>query len=517
MKFLLSLLLTLGFITTLAQDTLVRFDEVNFTSAFEKKVFEDHFLHKRTDLFKLFMASGSSPKEPAIDEAKNRFYAHLDKSHSEKLSSKKNDKKIKLIYDDIHKTFLSKYEIKNRFEDIFHNGYYNCVSGTALYGLAFHHLNVPFTIKEKPTHVYLVAYPDQEHVMVETTTPIGGYVTMKPQFKQSFVKMLKDQKLISNQEYVSQSADELFDKHYFGAQENITLLQLLGLQYFNEGLYLIEEDKYLEGWYKLEKAYLFYPSERVAYVMLAAAHESFKRRETKDLVHASCLSRLSRYKKYGVTSDMIQGEFSRVIEDLLLDKGQTEKLKEYFHQLEKTLPDQNLRKEIAFMYNFENGRLLYNQARFQESVAFFEECLRLKPKHQETNRIFISSIAQSLKNDSNHEAIKVLEEYANKYPELLVNNIFNEMLGTTYLLEFDMNFRASKVAEGEKYKNMFEAFYTAHQDVSFNKNIIGQAYSAAAVYYFKKGQTSKARGIITKGLELSPNNYELISRKRMIE
>src|SRR5687767_5129341 len=107
MKFPLYLLLTFGFITSLAQDTLVRFDEINFTSDFEKKVFEDHFLHKRTDLFKLFMASGSSLKEPAIDEAKHRFYAHLDKTHLEKLSSKKNDKKIKLVYDDVHKTFLS--------------------------------------------------------------------------------------------------------------------------------------------------------------------------------------------------------------------------------------------------------------------------------------------------------------------------------------------------------------------------------------------------------------------------
>jgi tetratricopeptide (TPR) repeat protein len=430
---------------------------------------------------------------------------------------RKNDKKVKAVYDDVHKTFLAKYEMKNRFEDIFNNGYYNCVSGTALYGMAFQHLNIPFTIKEKPTHVYLIAYPDQERILVETTTPVGGFVAMTPHFKQGFVKMLKEQKLISSQEYASQKTDELFDRFYFGSQGNITLLQLLGLQYFNEGVYFLQEEKHLDGLHQLEKAYLFYPSERVAYMLMSALHETFKQRETKDLVHASCLSHLARYKKYGITSDMVLGEFGRVMDDLLFDKGQNEKLEEYFNELESSLKDEGLRTEISFMYHYENGRLLFNQARFRESISFFESALKLKPKHQETNRIFIAALANLIKNSTNAEAIKTLEGYAQSFPTLLENNIFNEMLGTLYLIEMEMSFETNKPEEGEKHKKKFETFYSAHQEVTYYTQAIGQAYSAAAVYYFRKGQTPKAKTIIARGLEFSPNNYELITRKRMIE
>jgi tetratricopeptide (TPR) repeat protein len=407
--------------------------------------------------------------------------------------------------------------MKNRFEDIFNNGYYNCVSGTALYGIAFQHLNIPFTIREKPTHVYLIAYPDQERILVETTTPVGGFVPMTPHFKQGFVKMLRDQKLISSQEYASQNADELFDRFYFGSQGNITLLQLLGLQYFNEGLYFLQEEKHLEGLRQLEKAYLFYPSERVAYMLMSALHEAFKQRETKDLVHASCLSRLARYKKYGITSDMILGEFGRVMDDLLFDKGQNEKLQQYYNELEGSLKDEGLRIEISFIYHYENGRLLFNQARFRESISFFESALKVKPKHQETNRIFIAALANLINNCTNAEAIKTLEEYSQSFPMLLENNIFNEMLGTLYLVEMEMSFETNKPGEGEKHKKTFEAFYNAHREVTYNTHTIGQAYSAAAVYYFRKGQTSKAKAIIARGLEFSPNNYELLTRKRMIE
>jgi tetratricopeptide (TPR) repeat protein len=502
-------------LTIQAQENLVLYSDINHFSAFEKRVLDDHFLHKKSDLFLLFMSNGNLLKEADIDGARTRFYAHLDKMSLENV--KKNEKKVKLVYDNIHKAFLNKYELKNRFEDIFYNGYFNCVSASALYGLAFDHFGIPFSIKEEPTHVYLIAYPDTERIIVETTSPVNGFSIIDPQFKHNFVKVLKDQKLISAQEYTAGNVDALFDKFYFGGQENITLPQLVGIQYFNDGLYQLEQEKHLEAISQMEKAYLFYPSRRMAYMIMSVTHEAFKKREARDSIHAACLSRLSRYKKYGITPEMIQGEFVRVVEDLLRNKGENEKLKAYYTQLQNSLQDDELRQEISFIYHYENGRILYNQARFKESIPFFQECLKIKPKHQETNNIFIGCIAQSVKNRSNAEALQALEQYTVQFPLLLQNNIFNEMLGSAYLMEIETTFESGRPAEGEKYKGIFENFYREHNEVTYNTYLIGRAYSAAAVYYFKKGQSSKARTVITKGLELSPNNYELITRKRMIE
>lgn len=513
---LLAVLLCFGGICD-GQDSLVRYSDVVFSSDFEKKTLDDYFLNRKSDFFQLFMANGRLLNESAIKASNQKFYSRLAEIQSQKFESRKNDRKVKILYEDLHQTFLAKYELENRFEDIFNNGYYNCVSASALYALAFQQLNIPFAIKEKPTHVYLIAYPENEQIMVETTTPVNGFVTISQQFKQNFLSALKDQKIISAKEYASGNADALFDKYYFGEHENIDIKKLVGIQYMNEGVYSLEKKNYEDALHAIEKAYLFYPSERAGYLLMISAHDAFTHREPKDSIHAACLAKLSRYKKYGITQEMIQGEYARVIQELLFNKGEKEKLSKYHAVLLAGLANAELIKEVDFQYQYENGRFLYNQARFREATPFFEKCLVLKPNHQEVNQIFISSIGQSLSNKSNVQVLKSLEDYSVRYPMLHQNNHFNELLGNLYLEQFHTHFSLGKPVEGEKYKTQFENFLKQHNEVSFNLFLIGQAYSSAAVYYFRKGQTSKAKSIIARGLELSPDNYELLTRKRMIE
>jgi tetratricopeptide (TPR) repeat protein len=514
----LRILLPLLFLslTGICQDSLVMLKDLAFSSSFEKSMFYTHFKNGKSDHFRLFIASGQVMNENAIGQAVNRFDQYVTTLNSEKVLSKKNDKKVKLIYDDVHSAFLKKYELENRFEDIFLNGYYNCVSASALYALVFERLNIPYVIKEKPTHVYLIAYPSQERIIVETTTPAGGFVTINQQFKQSYVKILKDQKLITAQEYGTGNINELFDRFYFGEDHDINLEQLIGIQYSNDGIYHLQNKNSLEAFQQFQKSYLFYPSERASYLMMAALHEVFKARQAKDSVHASTLAILSRFKKYGITSEMIRGEYSNVVQDLLFNKGDKEALQKYHSILMSGTSDKTLKEDLDFYHHFENGRLLYNQARYKEALPYFETCLKIRPGNQEATRIFIASVGESVKNKQTAEGIKSMEEYASKHPMLLENNVFNEMLGTAYLIEMRMSFTSEKAAQGEKIKNTFEQFVAKNPEVIFNPYLIGEAYASAAVYYFKKGNTPKAKAILAKGLELSPNNYELTTRKRMI-
>jgi tetratricopeptide (TPR) repeat protein len=131
-------------------------------------------------------------------------------------------------------------------------------------------------------------------------------------------------------------------------------------------------------------------------------------------------------------------------------------------------------------------------------------------------RIFVSCVAESIRTKQNYEAIKSLEAISTRYPLLLGNNNFNELLGSSYLLEMRNGFTAEKIAEGEKFRKSFEDFLAKHAEVGFNHYLIGEAYSAAAVCYFRKGNSGKAKILLNKGLEISPNNYELTTRKRMI-
>jgi tetratricopeptide (TPR) repeat protein len=503
--------------TSFSQENLVRYAEVRFTSPFEKKVLDDYFLAKKSDLFMLFMANGALLPEASIVQSKERFLAHLKAYQNEKFKSKKNDKKAKLIYDDIHSAFLQKYEGKNSFENIFYNGYYNSVSASALYGLAFDQMNIPFVIKEDPTNVYLIAYPETDRIMIETKNPLVGFYTMDQTFKQNYVKMLKDQKQISAKEFAAADVNALFDKYYFAHQQDITLINLVGIQYQNDAIFMMEENRNEDAFAQLEKAYLFNPSDRCGYLLTVAATAAFETRKTKDSVHANYLSKLSRYKNYGITSDMIQGEFSRIIQELLYTEGKKKELDLYYKQLDHGITDFETKKEITFLYNYECGRSLYTQARFKESLPYFNEAIKVKPNHADTKTALIGALSQTYRGSgSNLELLKELEKYADQYPSLQENNLFNSMFASSMAVQFNQEFNLGKPIEGEKYKKQFEEHAGKFSDLILDNNLIGQAYSSAAVYYFRKGQKAKAQSILTKGLEYAPNNYELLRRQKVI-
>ena len=139
-------------------DSLVRWNEIAFSSPFEKTSFHTFLKDGKKEYLRLFLANSAS-----ADEDLERFEKKIEQTLREINASdairKKNDKKIKYIYQLVHDRFLSKYQEENRFYEIIKNGNYNCVTATALYALFFERLAIPYAIKEEPTHVYLVAYP----------------------------------------------------------------------------------------------------------------------------------------------------------------------------------------------------------------------------------------------------------------------------------------------------------------------------------------------------------------------
>jgi tetratricopeptide (TPR) repeat protein len=502
-----------------SQDTLVYYHELVFSSPFEKRVLDDHFLNKKTDLFNLFMANGTTQNESKFQEARTRFYNTLDKiSNTPDAKNKKNDKRLKYLYDNIHQTFLTKYELKNKFEDIFDNGLYNCVSASALYALSFDKLNVPFIIKEKPTHVYLMAYPQNEEIIIETTSPTSAYGSINENFKTAYVKMLKDQKIISNAEFTAGNADELFDKHYFSEQENISESNLVGIQYMNDGLYKFENKQYVKAFEQLQKAYLFYPSTRIGYLLYMSLTFVIEDTQSEPIKQVDYLGKYMRFKDYVSSTGVIQNEFNHITYKLLVESSDPAKLDVCFHKLDSATNDVKLKNEMSFIYNYENGRYFYNQGQYKKSLQYLEKALALKPNNSDVNNLFTAALSQILRDDNiNAGTISQLEHYPTQYPSLATNNLYNNLVAHVYLYECSTSFDQNKPVEGDKYKTMFENHLAKFPELAIEGRLVGNAYSRAAVFYFRKGQTSKAKAIIAKGLTYAPNSDELQARQRMIK
>jgi hypothetical protein len=151
-----------------------------------------------------------------------------------------------------------------------------------MYALAFEKMHIPYVIKEEPRHIYLIAYPGPDQLILQTTSPTGVSRAISSDFKQRFVTVLVDQKVIGSNEAVG-SIDAVFDKYYFEENAEIDLIQLAGIQYLNEGLIALEEKKHEEAIKDLQKAYYLYPTERAPYTLMLASYMSLNSYTKKDM------------------------------------------------------------------------------------------------------------------------------------------------------------------------------------------------------------------------------------------
>jgi tetratricopeptide (TPR) repeat protein len=432
------------------------------------------------------------------------------------VDSKKPDKKIKIVYDKVHNPLLKKYELENRFHEIFSSGNYNCVTATALYALVFDQLGIPYEIKEEPTHVYLLGFPNKENIIVETTAPLFGYVTFSEDFKMRFISNLKKQKVIGNEEAEKKSTEELFNKYYF-KNEKISERELIGLHYMNDALFKKDHGNWREGYYQLEKAYLFYPSQRCKYLLMAFGTEVVSKEKLSPQEKAVFVGKLSRFNEQGITADMIKGEFINLTQDLLFRDNNKTAYQDCYKILTSKIQDKDLKREIDYVYNYENGRAYYNLGNYQKAKPFFEKALTIQPNNIDLGGIFISLIGQSIRSNSDEkEVLDSLNNYKSKYPSLTQFNNFNSLLANATIANYGVAYDKNDLVTAKKHKESFDIMMKNNTDLTLVPGVIGKAYSSVCSYYFKKGLKAKAREVLEEGLKLSPDNYQLRIRLQMI-
>ncbi len=501
----------------LAQDSLVRYKDITFSGPFEKDAFNKFFRRgDQKQSIPLFLAPGNAANSGEVKNITNRLEGISSSLTSGGIDKKKPEKQVKAVYDLVHSSLLKKYEMENRFNEIFTTGNYNCVTATAVYSLVFENLKIPYEIKEEPTHVYLLAYPNANNILVETTAPMYGFLNFDQKFKQNFIENLKNQKVIGNSEIESKSLEELFNTYYF-KNDKIDLKKLIGIHYMNDALFKNDHNNVKEAYQQAQKAYWFYPSARCEYLLThfgAVALNSEKNAKDK----ASMIAQLSRLTKQGITSEMIKGEFNNLTQDILFRTNNKTLYRECYEIIKSGIQDPELADDISFIFNYENGRVYYNQGNYAISQPYFENALRLQPNNVDLGGIYVGVISRNLRHvEDGKAALDSLELYKKKFPSLSENNNFNSMIALAIVVQMGDEFKKNNAMAGEACRTKFETLIKSNRDLNVTGGAIGSAYSSACAYYFKKGQKAKAREIVTKGLELAPGNYELRARQQMMQ
>lgn len=514
MKGRLSILFAMLSTLSWAQDIQTSLNTIQYQSEFERKQFERFFIHHETNYLELFVASDRDGNAALYSQLQMKLDKILNDNYSAKLNKKSASKKVKSIYETIHKELLEKYTAENLFTNVIENGSYNCVTATALYALAFEKLNIPYVIQERPTHVYALAYPNEEQIAVESTDPIGGFLSFNERYKSAFVKQMTKAKLIGTKESKTKSLQTLFNEYYF-KDTQVDMVKLIGIQYMNQGIYALNNNQTKKAIDNFEKAHLFYPSEKIGYVLLVTRLQYLSKSRFTAPYDSRTLAKLEEHRSLGLTVDAILNEFQRGMNELLIENSDVKSTEAFYHNVLINISNDTLSTEISHHYYFERARILYNQGDYSKSLNYSSQAIKLKPWNQNTESLFVNALANKVRSNSDFKTIQnELESYAQAHEQLNDNKLFTSMLANTYLVLFAQSYDFKRIKEGEEYHELFKNTY--EQGMNIDQNNVGRAYSIAAVHYFRLGNKNKAKAFLSEGLAIAPGNYELQTRLRMI-
>lgn len=496
------------------QDSLVLLSDLNFDISQEKESFFFDDASKLIDLF--YYTDNYNSSNTEIASFKSKFDRVVEELTTAVVKIKKREKQIKLIYKSVHENFLNKYQHMANFHELVSEGTYNCVTATALYAMILDRIDLPYVIKETPQHVYLIAFHEEEQILIESTNPTIGYVYHNNDYKNMFVQNLRKSKIISEQEFKSQDINKIFEKYYY-ADKNIGMNELVSIHYSNNAGTYFEIENIRMFHEQIKKAYYLYPCSRNSFLLFTSSVLLQEKSEYSEKQRIDDLLYLSRFIDKGVSSNDILNEFIRITNEYLVKSSKQEEYDMIYTRFDSAVVDLELKKELGFIYHYEKGRSYLIKGRYLKSYPFVKTAFELKDGHADAQTNLINNLNNLVALESSStNSIAEMDTLAFQYPILLENNNFIQIYGMCHLKCIEELFKDKKPDEGNKIITSFEQLTAQYPIVKFSDGFIGRAYSEAAVYYFKKGYNSKSRTYLNKGLELAPRSNELKSRLLML-
>ena len=432
-----------------SQEKYLSIDEIEFETEIEQRTIEK-LLKNEGEIIDGFLVI--APEDSASFGKWEDFYAKEIDALKQRKKPKKIEKDVKYIYDRLHEKFLRKYETLAYFDQIFENGVYNCVTAVALYAMSFEELGIPYSIKETPTHVYIIADPGNSQLLIETTDPVSGFRSFTPGFRENFVSQLAMQKLVDQSDIASKGVYPVFDEFYFGGAD-LTLKQLVACQYYNLGITYFNEKDYYEAWNAFSKAQLLHSSEQLNSSLFASIVNAVSDSDYSDWNDIKLLPYLERFKDFDIKNTNIVSEFQRMLNFVLVSNNDAEKAEKAYNLYVKNSVDKEIELEISYLYFYERSRIAYNRANYAEAFNFIIEAYKAKPGNPNAESLLMESFKMTYRNKATNEALGRLDTLMVNNPSLVKNNHLNTLRLNLYLTSMGENFESKNPTEGTSFSN----------------------------------------------------------------
>ncbi len=488
-------------------DSLFKASELIYFSDLEEISFND-FLEGRPDFLAMIASINPTTDQRELDLYRdwiNEIIVNIQAKKFDQLSEKKKIDRIKKY---VGKALLVNYEYKADFDDLFRFGEYNYLTAAAIYSFILDHLKIPYEIYELSTHIYLVAYPADQKIQIETTRTGFQYFMFDHETRTNFVKFIHDQGVIDDITYRNTNTKELFQQYYF-AGYGLSICEMIGMLYLNSALGMMLMNRSGDSYAQLEKAFILYPSYKSQYMLLVQLDNYLVTRDYRNPLYLGYLIKASNLIGYGIDREGIENYLKDIVNTVLVREEDREEFEFIYSYLQKYLKDEGLKNEFSYLYLYESGRMEFNNTRYGKALDYLEPAYRIHPEDERTRDLLARSLGGYYLMVSPSLALEKIQHYDTAFSELSSEGIYLVVKLQTYLKLFGEAFQMQDGKSGEYYMGEFEKLKDAYPEAEIDNLLIGRSYSSAAIYYYRIGRVNSSKQVIERGLGYAPDNIEL--------
>lgn len=503
-------------LVTISQQTVKETEPVIFTlNAFasdgEKKLFREISATGKTDYFQLLLQSDQFKADRAPVERIESFI-----QSKEWIRNKKeiNVKDLKRIYKEVHEAFLVKYVDNPAFGQIFQNGNYNCATASALYAFLLDKFAISYAIRETPTHVYIVAAPETNNVMFETTTPGTQIMTFNDKVKSQFVDYLYENKMISKEEYSGGNKDELFNK-YFYSDKPIGIKELCGLLYYNKGVEAMQAEKYLDAYRHFEKSYFLYPEGKLKYfVTMSLATVIFKDEKLNDDDKLPYYFRYLQLDHNKVGQQLIAEYVSKATKKYLFQNPDPARYHAMYRSVLNQISDTGLVTAMRHDHYTNCARYFDLKNRYDSLSIYIDSLYRLNPNDLLVQEMIVQNTLQIVSKVGNEKQIlDSLNSLFNRYPFARSNDKLQEFQIFYMTKVVNDYYDVEDAKAGKKYLDSLRALLDGQPALAKKSEMyLVMAIGEVCGYYVRKQDYKSARDLLVFMKKLLPDNEDFERR-----
>lgn len=520
MKFFLFLSFFLFSVSLVSQpfevDEYTHYQDLSFYSDLEREAFEAYFSGDETKLLDIFILAGSKISKPELEKQKGYYTEILEKVRKKRFSKKKPKKQIQLLHEVVTDE-LYNYQTRNEFKTLFENGFFNCVSSSALYGLLLQDEGVPFVVQEKPNHVYLRVYPKKQDIVLEATNPYkDAYTQFDYKAKKTAVEELIRFKLVTSEQVRKKGMEKVFTD-YFLTDKSITLAELAGIQYLNLAVYALEDQEYEKALLYADKARCFYRNEQSKNTLLIALISNIDNDDLLFEDRLPFLNRLAPFYEDGVTKENVLYEVELLRRKYLEEEKNDLAFNNRVQTLNTIFTDPELKKEVNFVRYTTLARFKFQEGRFSGIDTLLSNTYELDTSNTETLDLLVYWLSWKLENKMElSDGEELIISFQNNYPGLLHNNYFIAIKMNVWLAKAANFFDNGNLREASRYLQYFEKFFTNIEEYPINRDILEYTYSLGASAYYRAKMRTMAIDVLERGLKYIPTSRDLNNKLAMI-